>query len=638
MRAWGPPLLLLLGCREAAQPVCPDLLPDQAFPNHIQPFEVALDPAARLLYVTALGTPTVAIVDVDTAALIGMIPLGGSAVTRPDLAVDADGRVWVIGEKGFGAVRVDRGTQDRHETGLLVEGDSVLAVPGGDTLISGQAGRELGGFSGPVLVGVDAAGQAGAGVQLEATAPAIFALDGGARVGVLLRTGVLEVRDAATLALEERCGLDFVAQRGAQLDGGAIVVADDTHLGVATCRGVEGWTARVGVENKDVIALGDHALVLDRIGAGAWNPNLGVAWRVSAEGVEDRPAFATAKNTGYGALDPETGLLWVNSEGTGEVWAIDPDSGEVAARVRTGLFVDGLALAPGVAGRRYVTGRLTDALLRIDDGALDLDRSDAVRWPWAPVVDAERGLLWVLSQTTGVVHAFDLAGLEWQQSIDPQLDDNALLTFSGLGLDPDSGHLWLADSASDTLLELSPDTGRALRRRALGGPPITDPDAIGELTVLPDGEGGVLVARSNDGRALRYLPEHDELWSGGVEKEALDGVSEVDFARLDADRRVLWLGGAAVDALTLERRADEDLDVERVIGPDPDGSGALLVVTRDHLHLARLDAQGAETGRVDFAGRELHASVLRVDPLLDEVVMTRAQAATVCGFPIADLR
>ena len=631
-------LVVLIGCAEPSAPTCPDLEPDNNFPNNLQPFEVAIDPTARLVYLTALGTPTVAVVDVDTATLVGMIPLGGSAVTRPDLAADADGNVWVVGEKGFGAMRVTRTSLDRFESDLLIEGDAALPAPGGGMLLTGQAGPGVTWADGPVLVSVGPDGTFQVGEALPDGAPALIAIDGGARVGVILRTGMLEVRDASTLALEETCEMPFAAQRGAQLDGGAIVVSDDTHIGVVPCRGAEGWATELGVENKDVISLGDSALVLDRIGDGDWDPNLGVAWRVTATGVEPRPAFETAKNTGYGALDPQTGLLWVNSEGTGEVWAIDPTTGEVQAEVRTGLFVDGLAVSPSQAGRHYVTGRLTDTVLRIDSGGLSLDMSDQVRWPWSPVIDEERGLLWLLSQTSGDVHAFDLETLDWVDSIETRLGANPLLTFSGLGLDPHTGDLWLADSSTDQLLRISPDDGGVTRRRNLGGPLITDPDSIGELAVMVDAEGDVLVARSNDGRVVRYITDHDTSYLGWVDMDALEDVSEVDFARLDAERRVVWIGGAAVDATTLQRRDDLDLAVERVIGPDPDGSGALLAVSLDHQHLVRIDSTGAETGSTVFSGRELHASILRIDTLTDEIVMTRAQAATVCGFPIEDLR
>jgi hypothetical protein len=98
------------------------------------------------------------------------------------------------------------------------------------------------------------------------------------------------------------------------------------------------------------------------------------------------------------------------------------------------------------------------------------------------------------------------------------------------------------------------------------------------------------------------------------------------------------VGGAAVDATTLQRREDLDLTVERIIGPDPDGSGALLAVALDHQHLVRIDTNGAESGSTAFADRELHASILRIDALTDEIVMTRAQAGTVCGYPIDALR
>jgi hypothetical protein len=452
-------LLVVFGCAEPSVPTCPDLEPDNNFPNNIQPFEVAIDATARLVYLTALGTPTVAVVDMDTATLVGMIPLGGSAVTRPDLAVDADGSVWVVGEKGFGAMRVNRTSLESFESDLLIEGDALLPGPDGSMLLTGQAGPGVPWASGAVLLGVGPDGGFQAGEALADGAPGLISIDDGARVGVILRTGQLEIRDASTLVLEETCELPFSAQRGAQLDSGAIVVSDDTHIGVVPCRGVDGWATEIGVENKDVISLGDSALVLDRIGADGWDPNLGVAWRVTATGVDPLPAFETAKNTGYGALDPVTGLVWMNSEGTGEVWAMDPTTGEIQAEVRTGLFVDGLAISPSQAGRRYVTGRLTDTVLRVDDGALSLDVPDAVRWPWSPVIDEDRGLLWLLSQTSGVVHGFDLDTLSWVDSIETKQGPNPLLTFSGLGLDPHTGDLWLAESNSDQLLRISPEDG-----------------------------------------------------------------------------------------------------------------------------------------------------------------------------------
>ena len=627
----------------SARPFCLYLGPDPELTNHVQPFEIAVDPGARRVFSTSLGSRTVAVLDADTQAVDRMLPTGSRPLAYPDVAVDDGGVLWITARQQPPLLRFDLDTAERTTPAVaLARSGTGIAAPGGGALLLGFEGE-----GSQALVLLDGDGEVVTHRTLEHGATWVIPHDGD-HVGLIRRfdgadccDDGYELRSLPELEVEAACDLPFQAQRGAVLDDGTVVVADQHHIGTVGCDGdlPRSWTA--GAENKDVVSLGDQALVLDRTGSDAgWDPNWGVARVADAGGVDGDRTFVTGKNSGYGALDPDTGLVWVNSEGTTEVLVLDPVAGQVVAAIRTGTFLDGLATDPEQAGVFYVTGRLSNTFARIEDGEQTVEVTD-VPWPFSPVVDVARDRVWALSQLDSTVHGHRRSDLAAETAIDTGLGTNRLLTFGTLAFHPGRKTLFLAHSAADQLLELQPDTGQILRTWDLGGPAIEDWKEIGELLVRVDGAtGALLVCRSNDGRVQRIDPDAGDVrtrWLDADDAEKLRSGNNVDFAVVIPKQGVLFVAGSAFDAATLDPIPDRDLDVRRVLGPHPRHTNQLLVITNDN-RLARVTEAGAVLGSLPFAAHDLHSTVFRVDGQADAVAMVRAHDAYVCWLELSELK
>jgi YVTN family beta-propeller protein len=628
----------VVGCPDP--PPCLDLAPHADLPNHVQPFEVAVAVDQRRVYSTSLGSRTVAVIDADDEAVIGMLPVGSRPLSYPDIAVDEHGTVWVGQRDRPALLRFDAGTDERTEPAVdLARSSALTAVSGGGVLMLGFDGDDTQSL---VLVGAD-----GAIVQrreLDEGASWVLSLPDG-RVGLILRgsaegdatAGGLQLLELPTLEVVESCDLPFTAQRGAALDDGTVVVANYERIGLVGCGGepAAGWI--VGDENRDVVSRGSDALVLDRLGAGdGFDPNYGVARAVDLDGVGE--PFATGKNTGYGAFDPVTGLTWVNSEGTTELLTLSTTT--VAGGVTTGTFLDGVVVDPDEAGVVFATGRLSDTFVRIVDGEVDAETA-AVTWPFSPAVDVTRDLVWVISQLDSTVHGHRRGDLSSSAVIDLGFEPNRLLTFSSLAWHPGRETLFLAQSAEDALFELDPDSGDILQQWDLGGPGITDWEQIGHLQVRVAGTtGAVVVGRSNDTRIQRVDPDDGSTLTVWLDPdEGAEGAhhEQVDFFVVVPKQDVIFVGGLALDANTLERIAGRDLDVHKVIGPHPSKPTQILAVDGEQ-RLVRYDGEGRLKGTLSFAAHDLFAATFRIDGRGKNVVMVRAHDAHVCWFPVSDLR
>lgn len=626
------PLLLLAAC-DPEPPPCVNVAPyaDAELHNHALPFEVALDPARRRAYVSALATATVAVVDLDAAAVTDVLVLGGDALVTPDLVVDGLGWLWVLSSGERPLIRVDPDDGERDEPWVAFsQAKAALPRPTGGLLL--LAGDGAGDAS---LWRLDANGTP-LGLASVGPATGLVAVDD-TRVGVLA-IDTMTVLDRETLEIVGTCALPFAAVRGAALPDGTVVVADDTRVGLAGCDGAMAVAWDVGTENKDVVVWGDGALILDRIGDDTRgdDPNLGVVHAADGDGVEVA-RWVSGKNTGFGAIDPETGWMWGNSEGTNELLAWDPDSGEPRAAVRLGAFVDGVAIDPDGGGVAYATGRVADTVVRIDGEALSALTLE-VHWPYSPVPDVTRDVVWVLDQTRTVAYGLDRADLSVRRVLDPGLGANKTLTFSTLVVHPRDGDLYVAHAPSDTLVRLDPDSGAELQRWALGGAYTDDPDQVGELSVRVDGpDGSVFVARSHDGRLQRIVPGDDAIATTyGAPPD--DGAYDIDFARVFPDLGRVWLWGLAFDATTLARVPEDDRDVSRMLGPFPGKGGHALAIDSDRREIVHLGRDGGVRGRTGFAARDLSAMAVRIDPDLRRVAFTRSADAFVCLWDVADVR
>jgi DNA-binding beta-propeller fold protein YncE len=621
---------LLTGCQQY-RPECASLRLDRELGNHLQPYQVAIDPERRRVLSTALGSRNVALIDADTDELLDLYRVHTDALTSPDIAVSTTGTVWIVAAAAPGLVRLDLDSGDRQPL------SEVFSV--GRALLPLSDGRmaALGGSDDTMrLVILADDGTVLDTLSLSQRASALIDLDDDT-IGLLSASGELIVLSAHDLSEQDRCPLPFAASAGARLSDGTIIVAATHAIGIAGCdREPVMWS--VGTENKDVISLGDTAMVLDRIGSGEVDPNTGIAWVVSAQGVSE--GLPTAKNTGFGAYDPVTDRLWFNSEGTTEILAMTPE-GDIEAAVRTGSHIDGLTLDPQDDRIAFVSGRLSDTFARIE-GTTVTASTDVVRWPYSPIVDIHRDIVWTVSQLDSVIYGLDRTDLSTKYTWDAGRESNILLTFSALAYHPTRRTLYFAESQSDTLLELDPDTGRILASWDLGGPLIEDRDEIGELSIrvsMPD--EAVFIVRSNDARVQRLDPDSGTITTVTHEELAdtlVRGSSRVDGVRLFPDRRRMYIGGHAVDLDTLARVTDEDLDVSRLLGVHPRRSGRWLAVSSDQHALVELTEKGRERGRLTFTDRDLSAALFRIVQSTDEVAMTRSSDAFYCPFDVREIR
>jgi hypothetical protein len=635
-------LLGTLGC--SVRPFCLFLGPDEEQPNHVQPFEIGVDPATRRVFSTSLGSRTVAVIDADEGTIDRMLPAGSRPLSYPDIAVDEDGIAWVTARQIPPVLRYDLDSGERTETAAeLARSATGIPAPGGGVLLLGFDGD-----GNQALVLIDGGGEVVTHRVLDRGAAWILPVDD-EHVGLIRRfddgsccDDGFELLSLPALEVAAVCDLPFAAERGASLDDGTVVVADKHRVGVVGCDGQATSSWNVGSENKDVISLGAEAMVLDRTGIDeGWDPNGGVARIVAPDGVQEDRTFVSGKNTGYGAFDPITGLVWVNSEGTTEVRALDPVAGQVVTTVRTGTFLDGLTTDWEHAGVIYATGRLSNTLARIDNGELIVEHT-GVAWPFSPQVEPARDRVWVISQLESTIHGHNRDDLASEVVIDTGLGTNRLLTFGSLAFHPSRKTLFFAHSGEDRLLEIQPDTQQILASWELGGPAIEDWKEIGELLVRVEATSGALiVCRSNDGRIQRIDPDGgavQTVWLQGEDAAAVGEGNAVDFAMVLPKRELLYVGGLALDPATLDRLPDRDLDVHRVVGPHPNKDNQLLVVTHAN-ELARVNENtGVVLGSLPFAAHDLHATVFRLDGENGAVAMIRAHDAYVCWFEVADLK
>ena len=630
----GLACVAFMGC--TGEPRCVYLGPDENIPNHTQPFEVAVDVDRRIGYVTGLASRGVLSWDLDTHELIGVKPFADQPLRYPDVAVDELGVIWVITRSDPSVIRFDPFTN--HRTQIyepLGHAGTLVPAPGGGMVALGFTHEQE-----QVVALFAADGELQELLYLEDSATGMLALDSG-QVALLSQPvgdDAYRVLDLPSLEVVETCALPFVAYHGDELDDGTVIVARAASIGTVGCDGEEPLSWIAGAENHEVISLGDRAIVLDRLGEE--DANWGVGRFVTPDGPVEGADFSTAKNTGYGDVDTLTGTLWVNSEGTGEVWGMSTDDGALLDTVLTGAFLDGMAL-DREEQNFYVTGRLSNTIARITAEGVIAEAHETF-WPFSPVVDTPRDTLWVLSQADGVIHGYRRGDLEFLQEIDPGMGRNELLTFNSMILHPARSTLFVAHAETDQVAEIDPDSGEVVNTWDLQGPAISDPDQIGHLMMrIHAATGSVMVLRSNDARVQRLDPESGSLASVWLEQsivEELASGNSVDFAGMLQDYFIVYVGGHAVDGATLTPLPERDLPVSRVIGPHPDDNDDLLAVATDRRRLVRIDALGEEKDSVAFTGKELHSALFRIDKDSRSIAMIRASDGRLCWFEFDEMK
>ncbi len=614
---WGP-LLALLACPEDPAPPAPpadaevaaSLLPDGRL-NHLLPLDVAVDTERRRLYSTCNALPTVAVIDLDGEELTAVLDLGLDEYAHAFLHPRDDGTLWVTHSHVPPVLRLwpDTGAVEPLETGIAGALAGV-ALPGGGLAVAGPRLDQDG-------VAIQILDADGALVAEEDVGDGVLGLTvshDGLLAALLHPEGEtppeLVLFELATLAPMGSCPPDddTAAVPGTAvlraLSDGHYVATREESIHLIRCGG-EPWSHQiVAGGHRDALEIDGRVLVLSRRGdESVAGLNWGLGRWFEMDLTPSETPFPTGKNSGYGQIDGATGRLWLNSEGTTELWRMDPASGALEARLRVGEHVESVRPDPGDPSRAFFTGRLTNTF-----GDVDLATGtfrtvvDEITWPLAPV---RRGdAVWLVAGMTSELVEVDAATLAIRRVLDLGLPENTLLTFHGLGLHPGRDTLFLAHGEKNTLHEIDPDGGTVLGSWQLAGPDVDDWSRSGRVEVLFDGDA-VVTFRNVDGWLTRVDPDQPEpvgsAQLGMDEQLSLRDLHRLDWAALPRDDGVLYVAGFALDAATLQRLPDRDLDATYVIGAL--GDDATLVWRRDDDTLAVLDGSGAERagGPLDVA-------------------------------------
>jgi len=546
--------------------------------NHLLPLYVGIDPAGHRLYTSCNALPTVAEIDLWTRSLTKVHDLGVARPGHAKVYPDGAGAVWFAwaGEPGEPTVmRLDplTGEVTHHDTGLVAANHGAGLREGG-AVFAGHRGGVA-----PDHTVIQVLGDGGK-VRTETILPvevlALRQASDGALVALVRdnaesRGGVYRMRPT-DLALISQC-LD---PDGSPFDGGFAILAElpdgnfvasqDDALHHIPCDG-RAWTSlQLEPGQRDLFVVGDEIVLLGNSGTDeTQGPNWGIARRYDHDLQPVEPWFPTGKNSRYGRIDRDDNLIWLNSEGTTEVWAVDPADGAVADKVRLGEHVESVTVGPD--GRVFYTGRLSNAFGLVD---LDAEEAEVIReqvvWPTAPVWQGHT--LWLLDQLSSDLVEIDAGSLGVRRVHDLGLDENTLLTFSDVAYHAPRGTLFVAHSEANVLVEYDPQQRVPVGRWQLDGPPVSSDDLTGRLEVLIF-DDAVVTFRNSDGVFNRVDPDLDEVvvWNQlhADDVDALRADKRIDQSLRTANGRLIYAGGFAVDAETLDRRPGHDLDVTTLV-------------------------------------------------------------------------
>jgi DNA-binding beta-propeller fold protein YncE len=519
--------------------------------NALLPLHVAVDPEARRIYASSLHSGSIAVIDPDERRLLDVIDPGyGGGYSG--LATGPAGTLWLLRQQAMPALvrlRPASGELTPVETGLT-SAAGLLARSDGSLLVTGSQGDDE-----PVVQLLDADLN-----LLESWLPDLPARGivpvGEDRFAILYgwSDGHVTIYDMDSLEEVQECTAPVAGSTLTLLSGGDFVSASDAAMGIAGCSSGSSVARTAGTENKSTIAWEDGFFVFDRIGLD--DPNWAEARWYDAGLRPGEQVHVTGKNSGYAVQDTRDGLVWVNSEGTTEVLAMDLATGAIAHRVRVGVHLESVAGDPEHPWRLYVTGRLSNTLAIADlrDDSLR-EVLPAFDWPVAPTV--AQGELWVLDQLTSRLHRLAGGSLEELAAYDLGLPENATLTISDMALHPARGTLFVTHGPSNSLVEVDPGAGAVLHTWALGGEPL-GPDDPGRLE-LAIGAHDVYAVRCFDGRISRIDPDLDRpVATAAPLAGLLSPESRMQMSALSEDEQLLYLGGWAIDTATLERDPAHD--------------------------------------------------------------------------------
>ena len=405
----------------------------------------------------------------------------------------------------------------------------------------------------------------------------------------------IEIRANADLSLTRSCSSPFGASAFALTPDGDVMLATNRQIGLAPCSETlpsrEPALLELGEENMEVILSPTGMIVLDRVGE--VNPNWSIAriFDTSAGSLDLSRSFQTGKNSGRGGRDSQTGLIWMNSEGTTETWAMDPKEGSIRAQVPLGLHIESTA-ASDTKGTVLVSGRLSSLLAVVDfvSGTTQV-LNHTLSWPVSPTYF--QGRFYVLDQLTGSVHRFDALDFKQGLSLDLGWENLDSLTISHMSLHPERGTLLISQGAADEVIEVDLESFSIKTRVPLGAP--LDRDDPGRMEVFPYGDGALAI-RSYDGRVAEIDLDNESAKLHEPLAGALQKRSHMQFSSLSQDQSLLYIGPYAVSTDTW--LATPALDRDWSFPVHQDAQGDWVGWRESDTSLVRFSAAGEELATV----------------------------------------
>ncbi|MEF8774637.1 MAG: YncE family protein, partial [Halobacteriales archaeon] len=188
--------------------------------------------------------------------------------------------------------------------------------------------------------------------------------------------------------------------------------------------------------------------------------------------------------------------LIVLNKDADDVWYLDADTGERLATVETDFNPHEVALSPD-GDTAYVTCSLGDSLLFLDNetrAVRDRFEHDLFDFPHGLAVRESADELWLASTYSSQMFVFDLHTEELLTTFPTHQDKSHMVTFG-----PDEERAYVANIGSDSITVLDAD-----ERSIVADPPVGEgPEGIG---VDPD-SGEILVANQDDGRLSVVDPD-----------------------------------------------------------------------------------------------------------------------------------
>jgi len=578
------------------------LLPD-GLDNHLLPLYVGITPGGDKLYTSCNALPTIAEIDLHDRELLRVHDLGIERPGHAKVYPDGAGRVWfswdgepgdpsiIRLEPGLGLVtHLDTGIDEVHHGVGLREGGAVFAgsrggIAPGHTVLQVLDGN--GGVETETILGSEVLG------MFQDNEGALTMLVRSAESG---RAGVFRMC-TTDLALIDQCldpwgdpfGGGFATIT--ELPDGNYVASQDDALHLIRCDGHPWQRIQLDLGQRDVFALDDEIVLLAGSGTDETSgPNWGIArrWDLDLQPID--PWYSTGKNSRYGRVQRDENLIWFNSEGTTEVWGMDPTDGSIVDKIQLGEHIESLAVS--AYGDVLYSGRLSNAfgLVDLDAGEATVVREEVI-WPVAPVWHERT--VWLIDQLTTELIEVDGETLEILGRHDLGLDDNTLLTFSDVAYHPHRGTVFVAHSEQGVLVEYNPQAGVPVNRWQLMGPPLSSQDLTGRLELLIF-DHGVVTFRNPDGVFNLVDPDLEDVvaWNQlhPEEVDALRADKRIDQAIRTANGKRIYAGGFAVDAQTLARSPGYDLQVSTLIADLRNGH--FLGWRHENLAVVILDADG----------------------------------------------